>query len=96
MWSSPPLIGPGGVSDKLAWGAGLGLRVILIAQAELPNGWGGRLAIDATGPFNGEQANYAVTLGLHYSFRSFVTWAREQRRERQPPRNRPTQRAEAS
>jgi hypothetical protein len=61
MWSSPPLIGPGGVSDKLAWGAGLGLRVMyvdvggtatsvdgwragatLIAQAELPNGWGSR------------------------------------------------------
>jgi hypothetical protein len=83
----------GGTATSVdGWRAG----ATLIAQAELPNGWGGRLAIDATGPFNGEQANYAVTLGLHYSFRSFVTWAREQRRERQPPRNRPTQRAEAS
>jgi hypothetical protein len=110
--SIPVLIGPGGVSDKLAWGAGLGVRVMyvdvggtstsvdgwragatLIAQAELPNGWGGRLAIDATGPFNGEQLDYAVTLGLHYSFRSFVSYAKELRRERRPRGKTPERRA---
>lgn len=113
--SLPVLIGLGGASDGLAWGAGIGVRVMyvdagssatssdgwragatILAQAELPSGLGARIAMDATGPLNGDQAHFAVTLGLHYSFRSFVSYARELRRRERPRNQRPARRADAS
>ena len=71
-------------SGGTAWSGG----AVLLAQFELPNGFGARVAVDAWG--GGEEPErWTTSIGLHYSFRPMTSMALR----RQPPRTPDTKQA---